>query len=179
MSKLRSVVLLPSFGPLVRAIAASAAVFAAGALHAQALPPGVRLGMTAVELLAAMPTIERVPRPQRLAGGLVGSWRGAPVSMAGLAFEPTFFFADSQLRRVEFLASAEALPDGGAAAFAELLRWGRGVFGSELASNDPGSAYAAWTRQDADVYLQHMRDARRASVRLVYKARQVRDGSEL
>ncbi|CAN7449549.1 hypothetical protein [Variovorax paradoxus] len=179
MSKLRSPVPLLFFGPLVRALAASAAVFAAGALHAQALPPGVRLGMTAVELQAAMPTIERVPRPQRLAGGLVGGWQGAPVSMAGLVFEPTFFFADSQLRRVEYLASASAVPDGGAAAFAELLRWGRAAFGAELASNDPGSAYAAWTHEDADVYLQHVRDARRGGVRLVYKARQLRDGSEL
>ncbi|RRH85063.1 hypothetical protein EH244_23470 [Variovorax beijingensis] len=179
MSKLRSVVLLPSFGPFVRAFAAGAAVFAAGALHAQALPPGVRLGMTPGELQAAMPALERVQRPQRLAGGLIGSWQAAPVWMAGLVFEPIFFFADSQLRRVEFLASAQALPDGGAAAFAELLRWGRGAFGGELASNDPGTAYAAWTSEAADVYLQHVRDARRASVRLVYKARQVRDGSEL
>lgn len=99
--------------------------------------------------------------------------------MAGLAFEPTFFFAGSQLQRVEFVASAEALPDGGSVAFAELVRWGRAAFGSEVASNDPGAAYAAWTSADADVYVQHMRDTRRASLRLVYKARQVRDGSEL
>lgn len=99
--------------------------------------------------------------------------------MAGLAFEPTFFFAGSQLQRVEFVASAQTLPDGGAAAFAELVRWGRAAFGSELASNDPGTAYSAWTSADADVYLQHVRDTRRASLRLVYKARQVRDGSEL
>ncbi|WP_369654839.1 hypothetical protein [Variovorax sp. V213] len=179
MSKLRSVVLPFSFGRVVCALGACAAVFAAQALHAQALPPGVRLGMTSDELQAAMPAVHRVQRPQRLAGGLLGSWQAAPVSVAGLAFEPTFFFAGSQLRRVEFVASAQALPDGGAAAFAELVRWGRGAFGSELASNDPGTAYAAWTSEAADVYLQHVRDVRRASLRLVYKARQVRDGSEL
>lgn len=167
------------FIPLLRAFAALAALCAAGALHAQTLPPGVRLGMTSEELQAAVPALEHVQRPQRLSGGLLGSWRGAPSSMAGLVFEPTFFFADAQLRRVEYLASAQAAPDGGAAAFAQLVQWGRGAFGSELASNDPGSAYAAWVSNDTDVYLQRVSDPRRASVRLVYKARQLRDGSEL
>lgn len=164
---------------LLRALAASTVFFAAGALHAQALPPGVRLGMTVDELHAALPAAQRVQRPQRLAGGLLGSWRAAPVEMAGLVFEPTFFFAASQLRRVEYLAAAQAAPDSGASAFGQLVQWGRGVFGNELASRDPGSAYAAWTSGDADVYVQQVSDPRRASVRLVYKARQLRDGSEL
>jgi hypothetical protein len=163
---------------LLRALAASA-IFAAGTLHAQALPPGVRLGMTADELQAALPAAERVQRPQRLAGGLLGSWRAAPVEMVGLSFEPTFYFAASELRRVEFVATAQAVPDSGAAAFGQLVQWGRGAFGNELASRDPGSAYAAWTSGDADVYVQQVSDPRRASVRLVYKARQLRDGSEL
>lgn len=171
----------PSLRPLtfLRALAAAAALLAAGALHAQALPPGVRLGMSAEQLRAALPAAERVPRPQRLGGGLVGSWRGAPVDMAGLLFEPTFFFAASGLRRVEYVAAAQATPDSGAAAFAALVQWGRGAFGPELASRDPGSAYAAWVSDDTDVYVQQVSDPRRASVRLVYKARQLRDGSEL
>jgi len=69
--------------------------------------------------------------------------------------------------------------DGGGAAFAELLQWGRGAFGAELAANDPGSAYAAWSSGEMDVYVQRVGDPRRASVRLVYKQRQLRDGSEL
>jgi len=147
--------------------------------HAQSLPPGVHLGMSAEDLRAALPSAERVPRPQRLSGGLLGSWRGAPAPMAGLVFAPTFFFADAQLRRVEFAASAQDLPDGGAAAFAELLQWGRGAFGAEIAANDPGSAYAAWRSGDVDVYVQRAGDPRHASVRLVYKQRELRDGSEL
>ncbi|WP_298702071.1 hypothetical protein [uncultured Variovorax sp.] len=149
-------------------------------MHAQALPPGVRLGMSAGELQAALPTAERVQRPQRLSGGLVGNWRAAPVEMAGLMFEPTFFFAASELRRVEYVASAQATPDGGTAAFAALVQWGRGAFGTELSSRDPGSAYAAWVSDDTDIYVQQQSgDPRRASVRLVYKMRQLRDGSEL
>ncbi|MET3496736.1 hypothetical protein ABIC90_003801 [Variovorax boronicumulans] len=163
---------------LLRALAAGA-VFATGAVHAQALPPGVRLGMTVDELQAALPAAQRVQRPQRLAGGLLGSWRAAPVEMAGLVFEPTFFFAAAQLRRVEYLAAAEASPDSGASAFGQLVQWGRGAFGNEIASRDLGSAYAAWTSGDADVYVQQVSDPHRASVRLVYKARQLRDGSEL
>ena len=152
---------------------------AAGAAHAQSLPPGVRLGMTVNELQGALPTVERVARPQRLAGGLAGSWRGAPTQVAGLPFEPTFFFAGGVLQRVEYAAAAQGAPDAGAAAFADIVNWGRERFGRELGSNDPGSAYAAWTDGDTDIYVQHTLDARRASVRLVYKARQLKDGSQL
>jgi hypothetical protein len=152
----------------------------ATALHAQALPPGVRLGMTSEELQAAAPAgLARVPRPQRLAGGLAGSWRAAPAIVAGLSFEPIFFFAEGTLRRMEWLAAVDTQPDLGAAAFAGIVAWGRNAFGPELASNDPGSAYAAWVQGDADIYAQRTTDARHAAVRVVYKVRQLKDGSEL
>ena len=168
-----------SLPPLVRALGALGLLAAAGALHAQALPSGVRLGMTAEELQAALPGLERVQRPQRLSGGLAGTWRAAPTIMAGLRFEPVFFFASGELRRVEWAAATDAQPDRGAAAFAEIVAWGRSNFGPELGSADPGSAYAAWVQGDTDVYAQRISDARHASVRLVYKARQLKDASEL
>ncbi len=164
---------------LFRALGALALTAVMGAAHAQALPAGVRLGMTAQQLQAAVPGAERVHRPQRLAGGLSGTWRAAPMRVAGLSFEPVFFFAEGLLRRVEWAAPANALPDLGAAAFAELVAWGRGNFGPELGSSDPGSAYAAWVQGDTDIYAQRVSDPRHASVRLVYKARQLKDASEL
>ncbi|VTU28326.1 hypothetical protein SRS16CHR_04244 [Variovorax sp. SRS16] len=173
--------MLPTLAlPLKRALGALALLAASAALHAQALPLGVRLGMTAGELqAAALPGLERVPRPQRLAGGLAGSWRAAPMTVAGLSFEPVFYFAEGTLRRMEWVADADARPDLGAAAFADLVAWGRSAFGPELGSNDPGSAYAAWVQADTDIYAQRTSDPRHASVRLVYKVRQVRDASEL
>jgi hypothetical protein len=163
----------------IRALGAVALLTLAGALHAQALPAGVRLGMTADELRAALPGVERVHRPQRLAGGLVGTWHAAPALIAGLAFEPVFFFAGDELKRVEWSAAADAQPDLGAAAFSGIVAWGRSNFGPELGSSDPGSAYAAWVQGGTDIYAQRISDPRRASVRLVYKARQVKDASEL
>ncbi|MDM0069548.1 hypothetical protein [Variovorax sp. J31P207] len=163
----------------VRALAAVTLLSAAQAGSAQALPPGVRLGMSADELQAALPSAERVQRPQRLAGGLAGAWRAAPTQLAGLSFEPVFFFAGGQLRRVEWVAATAAAPDLGAAAFAEIVAWGRQSFGPELGSNDPGSASAAWVQGDCDVYAQRISDPHHASVRLVYKARQLKDASEL
>lgn len=151
-----------------------------GALHAQELPPGVALGMTPDGLRAAVPTVERVARPVRIAGGLVGNWRGERAFIAGLLFEPTFYFADGELRRVEWVAQPEADGDRGTAAYAELLAWGRSRFGAEMASRDPGSELASWVAGDADVYAQRIDDARRApSVRLVYKLRQLKDASQL
>jgi len=161
------------------ALAATAFVLTAQVATAQALPPGVRLGMSAEELQAALPGAEHVQRPQRLAGGLAGTWRAAPAQVAGLSFEPVFFFAGGQLRRVEWVAATAAAPDLGAEAFAEIVAWGRQSFGPELGSNDPGSAYAAWVQGDCDVYVQRISDPRHASVRLVYKARQLKDASEL
>jgi len=157
----------------------AAALFLAATAHAQALPPGVQLGMSAEALQSAVPGLQHVPRPQRLAGGLAGNWRAAPTIVAGVPFEPVFFFAGSELRRVEWAADVEGRPDLGAAAFAELVAWGRGRFGPELGSNDPGSAYAAWVQGDTDVYAQRSSDARHASIRLVYKLRQLKDASEL
>ena len=152
---------------------------AAGGSQAQALPPGVRLGMTGEELLAVLPGLERVQRPQRLAGGVAGLWRGAPAPIGGLVFEPVYYLAGGQLRRVEWASAALPAPDLAAAAFADLVAWGRGQFGPELASNDPGSHYAAWVQGDVDVYAQRLDNARGASVRLVYKGRQLKDASEL
>lgn len=135
--------------------------------------------MSADALQAALPAAERVARPQRLPGGLAGSWRLAPTVLAGLPFETTFYFAGSVLRRVEYVASTPAEPDRGAGAFAQLLAWGRAAFGPEVGARDPGNAYASWVSGDTDVYAQHVDDPRRASVRLVYKARQIKDGGEL
>ncbi|MBT2322740.1 hypothetical protein J7E62_10325 [Variovorax paradoxus] len=170
----------PAYRPF-RALAAAAVLLAAAAAsQAQALPPGVHLGMTAEALQAALPGLERVPRPQRLAGGLAGSWRAAPVTVSGLSFEPVFYFGGGQLRRVEWAAAAQAEPDLGASAFADIVAWGRGAFGPELASSDPGSDYAAWVQGDTDIYAQHQKsDPHRASVRVVYKARQLKDAGEL
>ncbi|MGI4778063.1 MAG: hypothetical protein ACRYGA_08075 [Janthinobacterium lividum] len=155
----------------------------AGALHAQDLPPGVALGMTPDGLRAALPTVERVARPVRIAGGLAGNWRGRPDMVAGLPFEPTFYFAGNALRRVEWVA---VLPetygngDRGAAAYAGLVEWGRARFGTEMASRDPGSELASWADGDTDVYAQRTDDPRRgAGVRLVYRQRRLKDASQL
>jgi hypothetical protein len=147
--------------------------------HSQSLPAGVRLGMTADELHVVQPTLERVARPQRLAGGLAGVWHGAPDQVAGLVFEPTYFLAGASLRRVEFVSSAQAQPDFGADAYRQIVAWGRGAFGPELASNDGGSEIAAWVDGDVDVYAQRTGDPRHATVRLVYRTRVLKDASQL
>ncbi|MDM0114110.1 hypothetical protein QTI66_18295 [Variovorax sp. J22R133] len=153
--------------------------FAAVLAHAQSLPEGVHMGMTVDELRAAVPSAERVPRPQRLSGGLAGTWRGAPAVVGGLPLAPTFYFAGARLQRVEFSASATSEPDLGAQAFNEIVSWGRGSFGQELASTDGASQYAAWSQGGVDVYAQRMGDPRHAAVRIVYAARERKDDSTL
>jgi len=154
------------------------------ASHAQALPPGVRLGMAADQLPASVAGLARVPRPARLSGGLVGAWRGDAVEVAGQRFEPTFFIAEGQLRRIEYAALTPEAPARGAAAFAALLDWGRGLWGAERLARDAGatqtSEIASWAADgDLDVVLQRAESARHASVRLIYRLRQLKDASEL
>ncbi|UST52278.1 hypothetical protein NF681_01490 (plasmid) [Comamonadaceae bacterium OTU4NAUVB1] len=147
---------------------------------AQELPAGVRWGMDADALRAAVPDASRVARPQRLAGGVAGTWHAPPVRIAdALDAEPVFFFGGGRLVRVEHVAAGLDAPDRGEAAFAALRDWGRERFGAELATRDPGSEIAAWVDGDTDVYVQRTVDARGATVRLVRKLRVVKDGRAL
>ena len=77
------------------------------ALHAQGLPAGVALGMTASDLTRLVPQLERVRHPPRMSGGLVGTWRSKRIQMFGMIGQQTYYFADDQLRRVEFVGAVE------------------------------------------------------------------------
>ena len=145
------------------------------AAHAQTLPGGVQLGMSLQQLQQAVPALKPVAHPARLAGGLIGGWSAPAFPLSGVALTPVFFFADAQLRRVEYLASS----NDGAAAFEALLAWGRSVWGPELASQEPEGAYATWANEEVDAYLQRAIAPQRPRVRLVIKRRLVKDGSDL
>src|SRR5881398_1038512 len=101
----------PSRALLPRAIVALSLALSAVVAHAQALPGGAQLGMNAQQLREAIPALQRVPRPVRMAGGLVGNWRGPSVAIGGVPLAPTFFFAEGELRRIEYVADAGAPAD--------------------------------------------------------------------
>jgi hypothetical protein len=158
----------------IAALAAGACIAAAAATPPPALPGGAALGMSLAQLQQVQPALKRVPRPARLAGGLLGSWSAEAVDAAGIALTPTYFFGDGELQRVEYLAS-RASPD----AFAALLAWGRGNWGAELAANDPDGAYASWSHDDIDAYVQLANTAHGAQLRLVVKRRVLKEAGEL
>lgn len=160
-------------GCLAAGLAMAAMIWPVAA-RAETLPGGVALDMTVPQLQQAQPGLKRVPRPARLAGGLVGNWSGSAVEVAGVSLTPTFFLADGQLRRVEYLAR-----EGGPSVFAALLDWARARWGAELAANAPEGAYASWTNTDADAYLQLASAASGGQVRLVVKQRVAKDAGEL
>ena len=137
---------------------------------AQPVPGGFTLGMSPAQLQQADASLTRIPRPVRLAGGLVGNWSGSALQLANMTLTPTFYFAEGELRRVEYLAR-----DGGAATYEALLAWGRAKWGQELASNAPEGAYATWDTPELQAYLQ----LSGAQVRLVTKKRVLKDASEL
>lgn len=142
-------------------------------LGAQPLPPGVQLGVGVDELRQALPSAERVRRPERLAGGLAGNWRLDHGAVAGLPGSQVFFFAGGQLRRVEF--TVDAASD---AAFEQLLAWGRQHYGPERPAQDAVSRYAAWSTADTDIYLRLLTSSR-PGLSLVISARPPRDDRAL
>jgi hypothetical protein len=146
------------------------------ASHAQELPAGVTLGMPADELRHVLPELEKVRRPQRMTGGLVGTWRSPPIQMLGLEGRETFFFAQARLTRVEFVGSTADGADN-SNAFDRIVAWGRTHYGQEIAANDAGASYAEWSVGDMEVYAQYA--AAKAEVRLIYKLRPERDASQL
>ena len=166
---------LPSRALLLRAIASLSLAWFAFAAHAQALPGGAQLGMNAQQLREAIPALQRVPRPVRMAGGLVGNWRGPTETIAGVPLAPTFFFAEGELRRIEYVADAGAAAD----AYESLLAWGRSTWGPELASQGTEGSYATWTNGQVQAYLQQASGHSRAPLRLVVKLLANRDAGEL
>jgi hypothetical protein len=165
----------PAFSSWRRAFALACLVASLASAQAQDLPGAVQLGMTPQQLRQVVPDLQPVHRPVRLAGGLVGSWTGPPAALAGVPMAPTYFFADGELRRIEYLASSDA----DAQAYDALLAWGRKTWGPELASQGPEGAYATWNSDTTEVYLQRTGDARRPQLRLVIKAAAGKDASEL
>lgn len=136
------------------------------AARAQSLPGGAQLGMSLPQLQQSVAGAHAVAHPSRMTGGLVGSWSGPAVDVAGVALTPVFFFASGELRRIEYTGN-----DG----FDALLAWGRASWGPELASQNPEGAYASWSTEEMDAYLQQTG----ARVRLVIKKRVLKDASEL
>ena len=142
-------------------------------LGAQPLPAGVRLGMGVDELRQVQPSVERVRRPERLAGGLAGSWRLDHSELASLSGAQLFFFAGGQLRRVEF-----QVDEASDATFERLLAWGRQQYGTERPAQDAVSRYAAWSTVDTDIYLRLLTSSR-PGLSLVLSARPPRDDRTL
>ncbi|MDI1272272.1 hypothetical protein [Polaromonas sp.] len=154
----------------------------AGPAAAQPLiPPGVHLGVTVSELREAVPGLHPVPRPQSVAGA-VGRWRVDGVQQAGLVFDETFFFAGPALQRVELLMQPGTFPPSGEA-FAHLVASLQGLYGPELplhgalSSVEAGSA--SWVHDGVDILALQSGSAGQTSVRLIYKARVLKDAGEL
>ncbi len=154
---------------------------ATGTVWAQGgLPSGVQWGMSPAEVREAVPGVQPVRRPQTVAGA-VGSWRVPGVAQDDLLFDETFFFADQALQRVELLHQGD--PDESGDAFERLLSALRARYGPELqlyggmSSLDAGSA--SWVVDDTDILAMQTGPTGQVRVRLIYKARVLKDASEL
>jgi hypothetical protein len=158
---------------LVAAAAGLASV--AHAANPPALPGAGQLGMSLAQLRQAVPQLRPLPHAIRLAGRLVGGWSAPAVLLAGVALTPTYFFADGELRRVDYSAAPDDSTDAG---FSALREWGRSAWGPELDSSGPEGSYASWSADDLDAYLQRAA-ARPSALRLVMKVRAIKDASEL
>lgn len=166
------------------ALAGAFLMLAAAAIpaQAQALLADVHLGMAVQELQAAHPALKRVARPERMANGARGLWRETGVAFdAGLVFDCTYFVRGAEVDRIDLALTGGT--EGPAAAFERIVSLLRERHGGELrAHGSTGSMLdetASWADGDEDVavYLTGAPDA--AHIHVVYKQRELKDGSTL
>ena len=165
----------PAVAGLLLALCCSAAT-------AQAfLPPGVHLGMSTSELRQAVPRLQPVRRPQTVAGA-VGGWRLSDVQQDDLVFDGTFFITEQSLQRVELILQTGAAAQADDA-FAHLVAVLRASYGPELplhgALSGVEAGSASWVHEDMDILALHSGSSGQTRVRLIYKARVLRDASQL
>ncbi len=152
----------------------SASLAIAPSAFADEMPGGAQLGMSAEQLAQAVPSITKVRRPTRMTGGLVGSWTGPAADIGGVQMTPTYFFAERELRRIEYFYESSNT----AADFDALVAWGRSKWGQEVVSYGPKTTYASWAKDDLDAMIQQT-EGSPGQLRLILKERVVKDASQL
>ena len=141
---------------------------------AEDMPGGAQLGMSADQLAQSVPSLTKVRRPVRMTGGLVGSWSGSSTEIGGVRMTPTYFFAEGELRRIEyFYESSHTSAD-----FDALVAWGRGRWGQEVTSYGPRTTYASWAKDDVDAMIQQT-EGSPGQLRFIVKERVLKDASQL
>ncbi|MCJ0764928.1 hypothetical protein [Variovorax terrae] len=171
---------------LLRRLACGLAVLGAALpAWAQALWGAAAYGMTEAELQAALPAVQRLRKPERLAGGTRGLWVLPETPLAGASFETVFYFnKNRQLQQVEQRLAAPQPQCGTKPVFEELVASLRQLHGPELAAGDrpdggPASSVASWVAGDLDIIASHTEAASRCAIRVIYKPRLLKDASEL
>jgi hypothetical protein len=166
---------------LLAACCGMAFCLASAGVSAQSLPPGVHVGMTVAELQAAGFDLQRVKRPERMATGARGLWQQAVPGDGGTAFELTYFIRGTIVDRVD-VALTES-PETPAAAFERMVGTLRATYGAELRSRQSAGSdineTASWNTDDVDIAAYLVGHAGAEKIHIVYRRRELKDGSTL
>ena len=145
-------------------------------------------GADPATLLQTFPGMRKLPKPQWGPGGSRGLWALPVASVAGYAFEGVVFLRDNRLQRLEYRWHSDAHPCLARAVFEDVVQSVSAKLGApalsssiDVADADPSSAgkTAFWVAFDTD-FITYMEDTNmRCSVRLVNRARALRNADSL
>lgn len=176
---------------VLRSLALFAACCSLAAAQAHTPWPNADFGSTEAELRGVLPGLERNTRPPLGPRGERGLWMLPDAQLAGLPFQTTFYFKAGRLHRVEQVhvgpaPACQVSPTAGTSP-TDVSAWlstMRERYGAETGAND--SLYggmsrqsAAWVDGDTDITADWSAGSSGCTIRVAYKPRVLKDGSEL
>ena len=142
------------------------------------------LGSSEQALVASFPEIKRLPKPIQGPRNSRGKWGVPEVLFAAQPFNITFFISTGLVSRIELLSTASRAQCMQRIPFEQVLAELGRTYGDSQAFGtfeDRGRSAqsVAFSNQDMDISLHYSMSPDACATRVIYKAREVKDASEL
>ena len=142
------------------------------------------LGSSEQALVASFPEIKRLPRPVQGPRNSRGKWGLHEILFAAQPFNITFFVSSGLVNRIELLSTASRAQCMQRIPFEQVLAELGRTYGDSQAFGtfeDRGRSAqsVAFSNQDMDISLHYSMSPDACATRVIYKAREVKDASEL
>lgn len=142
------------------------------------------LGLSEQILVTTIPELKRTPKPVPGPRNSRGKWVLPYVTFASQAFAVTYFILDRRVSRIEYLSTATKLQCLKRTPFELVLSELAGAFGEShvVGSFDDGGRSmqsVSFNTQDMDIAVHLSLSSEDCSTRVIFKARDVKDASDL
>lgn len=169
---------------MVAAAVAGPLLLAAVAAHGSVWVDAAVFGIDAAQLHTLAPQIQRVPKPVWGPGGTRGLWAAPDATLAGHTFAVLYFFRRGQLQQIEHTWSSDEPACRARAVYGDVVadlsaQWGPAETTTDNAQGPAQDDSTLWGANGTDLIAYVLDTGQRCSVRVVNRARQLKDASEL